>query len=74
MGGGEVWSKMPKRTSRGVPHSGTWILDPLKSQTYQAGARFAALDEGVIAAASKSTGYFFAISISQKVRCRLWKQ
>ena len=33
------------------------------------GARFEALDEGVLAAASKSTGYFFAISISQKVRC-----
>ena len=32
------------------------------------GARFEALDEGVLAAASKSTGYFFAISISQKVR------
>ena len=28
-----------------------------------------ALDEGVLAAALKSTGYFFAISISQKVRC-----
>ena len=33
------------------------------------GARFEALNEGVLAAASKSTGYFFAISISQKVRC-----
>ena len=33
------------------------------------GARFEALDECVLAAASKSTGYFFAISISQKVRC-----
>ena len=32
------------------------------------GARFEALDEAVLAAASKSTGYFFAISISQKVR------
>ena len=36
---------------------------------YQVGARFEALDEEVLAAASKSTGYFFAISISQKVRC-----
>ena len=33
------------------------------------GARFEALDEGILAAALKSTGYFFAISISQKVRC-----
>ena len=33
------------------------------------GARFKALDEGVLAAALKSTGYFVAISISQKVRC-----
>ena len=33
------------------------------------GARFEALDEGILAEASKSTGYFFAISISQKVRC-----
>ena len=33
------------------------------------GARFEALDEGVLAAASKLTWYFFAISISQKVRC-----
>ena len=33
------------------------------------GALFEALDEGVLAAASKLTGYFFAISISQKVRC-----
>ena len=32
-------------------------------------ARSEALDWGVLAAASKSTGYFFAISISQKVRC-----
>ena len=46
------------------------------------GARFEALDEGVLAAASKSTGYFFAISISQKVRCccgkpeflKIWSQ
>ena len=36
---------------------------------YQVGARFEALDEGVLATASKLTGYFFAISISQKVRC-----
>ena len=35
------------------------------------GARFEALDEGVLAAASKSIGYFFAISISQKVRCQV---
>ena len=34
------------------------------------GARFEALDEGVLAAASKSTGYFLAISISQKVWCK----
>ena len=34
------------------------------------GARFEALDEGVLAAASKSTGNFFAISISHKVRCK----
>ena len=33
------------------------------------GARFEALNEGVLAAALKSTEYFFAISISQKVRC-----
>ena len=32
------------------------------------GACFEALDEGVLAEASKSTGYFFAISISKEVR------
>ena len=36
---------------------------------YQVGARFEAMDEGVLAAASKSIGYFFAISISQTVGC-----
>ena len=36
---------------------------------YEVGASFEALDEGVLAAASKSTGYFFTISISQKVQC-----
>ena len=41
----------------------------IEDPDYQVGARFEALDEGVLAAASKSTGYFFAISISQKVRC-----
>ena len=41
----------------------------MEDPDYQVGARFEALDEGVLAAASKSTGYFFAISISQKVRC-----
>ena len=38
------------------------------------GARFEALDEGVLAAASKSTGYFFAISISLKVRWGMEEQ
>ena len=32
------------------------------------GARFKALDEGVLAAGLKSTGYFFAISIFLEVR------
>ena len=36
---------------------------------YQVGARFEALDEGILATASKSTGYFFPISISLKVWC-----
>ena len=40
----------------------------IEDPDYQVGARFEALDEGVLVAASKSTGYFFAISISQKVR------
>ena len=33
------------------------------------GARFEALDEGVLAAASKSIGYFFAISIFLEGQC-----
>ena len=50
--------------------NGLGIEDP----DYQVGARFEALNEGVLVAASKSTGFFFAISISQKVRCTVAKQ
>ena len=49
----------------GLAIKGFGIEDP----DYQVEARFEALNEGVLAAASKLTGYFFAISISQKVRC-----
>ena len=38
----------------------------IEDPDYQVGARFEALEEGVLAAASKLTGYFFAIS--HKVR------
>ena len=41
---------------------------------YQVGARFKALDEGVLIAAFKSTGYFFPISISLKVQCLVPKR
>ena len=41
----------------------------IEDPDYQVGARFEALDEGVLAAASNSTGYFFVISIFLEVRC-----
>ena len=44
----------------------------IEDPDYQEGAIFEALDEGVFTAASKSTGYFFAISIPQKVRWLRW--
>ena len=45
----------------------------IEDPDYQVGARFEALDEGVLAAASKLTGYFFAISICLKVRWSITK-
>ena len=36
----------------------------MEAPDYQVGAHFEALDEGVLVAAFKSTGYFFPISIS----------
>ena len=41
---------------------------------YQEGAHSKALAEGVLVAALKSTGYFFAIPTSQKVRCEIFIQ
>ena len=50
--------------SRGWPLKGLGLASP----DYQVGAHFEALDEGILVAAFKSTGYFFPISISLEVR------
>ena len=49
--------------------SGEGLAIKIEDPDYQVGARFEALDEGVLAAASKTNGYFFAISIFLEVRC-----
>ena len=60
-----LWPASGSGLKKGRPLKGLGMEAP----DYQAGAHFEALDEGVLTAAFKSTGYFFPISISLKVRC-----
>ena len=54
--------------SRPDPEAGQWPIKGLgiEDRDYQVGARFKALDEGVLAAASKSTGYFLPFQFPRK--------
>ena len=63
-----LWPALLQTRSRGWPLKGFGMVAP-DNQVLELD-HFQALDEGILVAALKSTGYFFPISISPKVRCK----